>query len=361
MTITDSKKEPDVTKKRVFFICLMLFIYFSSGVSENFFKKISSSLNMKGEKYLKKAEVQYSQNHYTQAASLYKKYIEKNKGKSFPELYYKVAICYMETDNPQSCFSYIEKAANLKKDNIEYQLLYAECLIMLHQKAEGILIYKDIIQRHPNDYLSFIRLGELLIADGNLIEARKYWKEAIKIDKKRAEAYSLLAESYLKVEKNKLEGYYYLRKIVDFASKTKKQEIENILNRIAGKFRNDFETQYRLRICIENANAKIKLGNYQGAYDNLMECNSLTDISDKYLILVATTCEKLKKHKEAASAYEKCIAIGYEKGEYYYKAALNYLHINKIDTAIVLLKKARNFPETENSAEKTLKQLKIKR
>lgn len=359
-------KSSPINKSKHFFVStllipLLLILFTTNGYSENFFKKISSSLNIKGEKDLKQAELMFAQKNYIQAADLYKKYLDKNKDRVFPELNYKLGVCYFETENYEASFPFIEKAYNFKQHDLEYQLLYAECLITLKQTEEGISIYKKIIKDHPKDYLSHIRLGELLVGMGKLTEAREYWLESIKIDSTKTEAYSLLAESYLKVENNKLEAYYYTRKMYEIASNDKKEEASLILKRISGKFSNDFENQYILRMCIEEAKDYSKQKNYEKAYNSLMKCNHLTDINDTYLILFANTCELLKKHKEAAISYEKCIAIGYEKGEYYYNAALNYLKIGKIDTAIVLLKKALSFKETRDLAETELKQLKIKR
>lgn len=345
-----------------FTILMLLTINFSTNIyGENFFKKLSSSLNMKGEKDLKNAELLYNQNKYVQAAALYKKYLDKNKKKPLPLINYKIGLCYFETENYEAAFPYIEKAYNFDKKNLDYQLLYAEALIMFKQVDEGILIYQKIVNDHPNDYLSHIRLGELYVDKGDLKKARKQWLEAIKIDKTKTNAYSLLTESYLKVENNKLEAFYYARKMYEYAPSNEKDQAASILKKIAGKFSEDFENQYQLRVCIENAKDFVNKNNYQKAYESLLKCKDMTGISDTYLILYAKVCENLKKHKEAANAYEKCIAIGYEKGEYYFNAALNYIKLNEINTAIVLLKKAKNFPETEKIAEKWLKQLKIKR
>jgi tetratricopeptide (TPR) repeat protein len=353
------KRKTEIQPKHFIFLLLMLFSCIS--FSENFFRKISSSLNLKGEKDFKKAEQFFANGNYMQAAALYKKYLKKNKKEPLAEVNYKVAVCYFETGNPETAYPFIEKAYNLNKGKLEYQLLYAECLISLKEINEGINVYKEIVKTHPNDYLSYIRLGELLISTGNLTDARSYWKKAIEIDDSKSEAYSLMAESYFKVEKNKLEAYYYARKLYDRVKGNKKQEVEGILNRIAGKFRSDFENQYLLRVCVEDANKAIKKGAFVDAYNSLIKCKNLTDISDTYLKLLAETCEKLQKYKEAASSYEKCIAIGYEKGEYYYKAAINYLKINEIDTAKVLLKKAVLFKSTKEKAQKRLNRLKIKR
>ncbi len=353
------KVRAKVQTKHILFLILFLFSSFS--FSENFFKKISSSLNLKGEKDFKKAEQFFANAKYMQAAALYKKYLEKNKKEPLADVNYKVAVCYFETGNPQAAFPFIEKAYNLKKGKLEYQLLYAECIISLKEVGEGINVYKQIVKLHPKDYLSYIRLGELLVDTGKLVEARKYWKMAIDVDDSRPDAYSLMAESYYKVEKNKLEAYYYARKLYDRVNANKKQEVEGILDRIAGKFRNDFENQYLLRVCVEEAKKAINKGNFSDAYNSLIKCKNLTDISDSYLELLADTCEKLGKHKEAALAYEKCIAIGYEKGEYYYKAAVNYLKINEVGTAAILFKKATFFESTKEEAQNMLNRLKIKR
>ena len=74
----------------------------------------------------------------------------------------------------ESAFEFSKKAYYLNKENIWYQLLYAELLASSGQSTKAAIIYKQLIKKHPGNEKYYYLLVD------NYIYARKFL-EAIKI------------------------------------------------------------------------------------------------------------------------------------------------------------------------------------
>ena len=303
-----------------------------------------------GKKYFKKAEKEFNMGNYQNAIPLYIKFLSKKKNKNNEKALYHVSVCFMELGNPVSGFPYIHRLYHIKGDKLEYAVLYAEYLVQLNKPEKAIGVYEKIIKLHPEDYLSYIRLGELLVNQGNIKKARELWLKATRLKEKPEEAYALLSESYLKVEKNKLLAYFYARKLFEIVSPEKRKEIEQMLDRIAGDFKEDFENYYLLRTCKEKAREFIKNKNLESAYSSLEKCEDLENIDKEYLLLFADVSKKLGRWSKAIDLYKKCLALGFESGQIYLELGKCYLKIGKKGLAKANFKLALRFKETKEEA-----------
>ncbi len=332
---------------------IFIFLVFSLNAVFGFSLKDLGS----GKKYFKKAEKFYSEKNYISAIPLYLKFLSKKKNKNNEKALYHLSVCYMETGNPDQGFPFISRLYRLKKTKLEYAVLYAEYLVQLNRLKDAIEVYRAVINLHPDDYLSYIRLGELLVNNGNLKEARAVWLKATKLKEKPVEAFSLLSDSYLKVEKNRLLAYFYARKLYEIAPDDKKDELKKSLDAIAGDFREDFENYYQLRTCKEKAKNFIEKGDFERAYKTLHQCEDLNNIDKDYLMLFADVAKKLKRYEKAIEIYKKCLALGIENGYIYLELGKCYLKTGKKDLARASLKMACKFKETKIEAKSLLNSL----
>ncbi|NOZ12560.1 MAG: tetratricopeptide repeat protein [Acidobacteria bacterium] len=316
-------------------------------------------MNFHGEKYLKKAEAYYGENQYAKAIPFYLKFFDKNrKKKNIPaDIYYHAAMSFMEENLPKDGYPFAEKAAAAKPDNLDFQVLKAEYLVSLKSVPDAIKLYQSIIREHPDDYLSYIRLGELLVGQGDLKDARKWWKKAIDLDPSRPDAYSRMSESYLKVEKNRLEAYYYARKLLNVVKADKKPEIQRMLDEMSGDMGRDYENYYQKQVCMTTAEELYKQAKFQKAFQVMNKCKDLPNLSGNYFLLFGKVCDEVGKFKDAAFAYERCLALGMEEGEICYRLGWSYLNSGQPEQARIAFQQALQFPDTKGKAQKMLDKL----
>ena len=307
-----------------------------------------------GKKYLKKAEKLFNAGNYKQAIPNYLKFLSKKKNEKNVTALYHLSVCFMELNDPQGGFKYAETLYKLKGTELKYAVLYAEYLVQLKRLKDAINVYKGIIAIYPKDYLSYIRLGELFVNNGRLKDAREIWLKAVKLKDKPTEAYALLSESYLNVEKNKLMGYYYARKLYDISPPEKKEEIQSMLNGIAGDFKDDFENFYLLKTCKEEAKRYISEDDYNNAFTVLSRCENLNNIDKEYLMLFARVSKKLGKWDKAVNVYTKCLALGFEDGDIYLELGKCYLKLGNKPMAEVNFKLALKYDKVKDKALKLL-------
>ncbi len=325
---------------------------------DSIFKRLSHSLNLKGEKDLRQAEQFYQNNQYAQALSYYQKYLKKNDEDRNPDLLYRMAICYMELQQPDTGFSYAEEAYSKDRKDLDVAVLYAEYLVILGDIDTAVDTYRKIVQDHPEDYLSYVRLGELLVDQGNLKEARDFWKQAIQMNPEKPDAYARMSQSYLRVEKNQLEAYYYGRKLLDVVTGTRKESVSEMLNNIAGDLKEDFENYYQTRSCMEQARDHYEHARFQQAYDVLTGCRDISDLPGDYFLLYGKVCDEVGKFSDAAYAYERCIALGMDNGDLAYRLGWSYLNAGNKRNAEIAFKRAANYPETREKAQQMLDKIK---
>ncbi len=333
-------------RKVIFFMCVVLTINVSAGFD-------LSDLGS-GKKYFKQAEKFFKAGQYQLAIGKYLKFLSKKKNANNEVALYHLSICYMETGHPDKGFPYVERLYRFKGTELKYAVLYAEYLVQLNRLKDAINVYKGILSLYPDDYLSYIRVGQLMVNDGRLKEARDMWIKALALKDKPSEAYALLSESYLNVEKNKLMAYYYAKKLYEIADPEKKHEIKAMLDSIAGEFKHDFENFYLLKTCKEEAKIKIESNDFEEAFFILSRCENLENIDKEYLLMFADVSIKLKKWNKAIELFKKCLALGFENGKIYFELGKCYLQIGEKSLAKVNLKMALKYNDTKNDALKIL-------
>ncbi|MCK5878680.1 MAG: tetratricopeptide repeat protein [Holophagae bacterium] len=328
-------------------------------VQASIFKKFSSSMNLKGEKYLKQAETFYEGNQYDKAIPLYLKFFEKNKKTDNIDtaVFYHAAVCYMEINQPEQGYAYIEAAAAAKPDDLDIQVLKAEYLVALGSIPDAITTYRNIVKVHSDDYLSYIRLGELTVRQGDLKAARKWWEKAMELGPSRPEAYSRMSESYLKVEKNRLEAYYYARKLLSVVEPDKKAGIQHMLENLAGDMGQDYENYFQKQDCMLNAEEFFKKAKFQESFQVMAKCKDLPNLSGEYFLLFGKVCDEVGKFKDAAFAYERCVALGLESGDICYRLGWSYLNSEQPEQARIAFQRAQEFGDTKEKAQKMLDKL----
>ncbi|NOY22122.1 MAG: tetratricopeptide repeat protein [Acidobacteria bacterium] len=336
-----------------------LIVAMAVSLQASIFKKLSSSMNLKGEKYLKKAEVLYGDNQFDKAIPLYLKFFEKNKKKENidVDIFYHVAVCFMEGKKQAQGYAYIETAAAAKPDDLDIQVLKAEYLVALGSVPDAIETYQKIVKTHPDDYLSYIRLGELTVGQGDLKGAREWWEKAIELDPSRPDGYSRMSESYLKVEKNRLEAYYYARKLLDVVKPDKKPGIQRMLDNLAGDMGQDYENYFQKQDCMMNAEELFKNAKFLQAFQVMDKCKTLPNLSGDYFLLFGKVCDEVGKFKDAAFAYERCIALGLESGDICYRLGWSYLNSGQSEQARIAFQRAQQFTDTKEKAKKMLDKL----
>lgn len=340
-------------------IAWVLIVAMTVSVQASIFKKLSSSMNLKGEKYLKQAESFYEGSQYDKAIPLYLKFFEKNKKRDniAAVVFYHAAVCYMEISQPAQGYVYIETAAAEKPDDLDIQVLKAEYLVALGSVPDAIATYRNIVKVHPDDYLSYIRLGELTVGQGNLKATREWWKKAIELDSSRPEAYSRMSESYLKVEKNHLEAYYYARKLLNVVEPDKKAGIQHMLDNLAGDMGQDYENYFQKQDCMLNAEEFFKKAKFQEAFQVMAKCKDLPNLSGDYFLLFGKICDEVGRFRDAAFAYERCIALGLESGDICYRLGWSYLNSEQPEQARIAFQRAQEFGNTKEKAKKMLDKL----
>ena len=121
-----------------------------------------------------------------------------------PVPFYESAIIYKMFSQAESAFEFSKKAYYLNKENIWYQLLYAELLASSGQSTKAAIIYKQLIKKHPGNEKYYYLLVD------NYIYARKFL-EAIKIynqleEHKGLDKNIIIQKQKLYLENNDLKG-----------------------------------------------------------------------------------------------------------------------------------------------------------
>ena len=154
--------------------------------------------------------------NFEEALEEFEKCININPENPVP--YYESALIYRLFAQKESALEFSKKAYILNKENIWYQLLYAELLTSNGTTTKAGYMYKQLIKKYPGNQEYYY-----LLAD-NYIYARKF-SEAIKIynqleKHKGFDKNLIIQKQKLYLEKNDVNGAIYeIQKIID-ADKT---------------------------------------------------------------------------------------------------------------------------------------------
>ena len=95
---------------------------------------------------------------YEEALFEFNKCIEINASNPVP--FYESALIYKSFSQVESAVENAKKAYDLNKENIWYQLLYAELLVMNNHSNKAAVIYKQMIKKHPGNEEYYLLLAD---------------------------------------------------------------------------------------------------------------------------------------------------------------------------------------------------------
>jgi len=140
--------------------------------------------------------------NYEEALEEFNKCIKINSANPVP--YYESALIYKLFTQRESALENAKKAYNLNKENIWYQLLYAELLASNGYSAKSSVIYKQMIKKDPGNEKYYLLLADNYIYNGKYSEAIKIYNQLEK--HKGLDKHIAIQKQKLYLEKNDLKG-----------------------------------------------------------------------------------------------------------------------------------------------------------
>ena len=165
-----------------------------------------------------------------------------------PVPFYELALIYKRFSQQESALEMVKKAYSLDKENVWYQLLYAETLTSNNQAFKAASIYKQLIKAYPGNEEYYYLLADNYIYAGKFKEAIKVYnqlekhkgldkaiivqkqklflenndiknaiieiKKLLEIDNKDVMAYEILSELYL-LNNEKEKAFEIFKKILE--------------------------------------------------------------------------------------------------------------------------------------------------
>jgi tetratricopeptide (TPR) repeat protein len=127
--------------------------------------------------------------------------------------FYESAIIYQKFLQPESALEFSKKAYYLNKENIWYQLLYAELLAISGQNTKAAIIYKQMIKKSPGNEEYYYLLADNYIYSRKFLEAIKIYNQLEK--HKGLDKNIIIQKQKLYLEKNDLEGAIFeIKKLI---------------------------------------------------------------------------------------------------------------------------------------------------
>lgn len=139
---------------------------------------------------------------YEEALAEFNKCIKINPLNPTP--FYEAALIYNLFSQGESAVENAKKAYYLNKENIWYQLLYAELLAVNGYSSKAALIYKQMIKKHPGNEQNYLLLADNYIYSGKFSEAIKIYNQLEK--HKGLDKYIIIQKQKLYLENNDLKG-----------------------------------------------------------------------------------------------------------------------------------------------------------
>jgi tetratricopeptide (TPR) repeat protein len=291
--------------------------------------------------------------NYEDALVEFNKCIKINPSNPVP--FYEAALIYNLFAQAESAQEHAKKAYYLNKENIWYQLLYAELLATNGYSSKAAVIYKQMIKKQPGNEEYYLLLADNYIYAGKFSEAIKIYnqlekykgldkqiiiqkqklylenndlngaiteiKKLIEVDKTDLQAYQILSELYL-LNNEKEKAFEVFKKILELDPEDAKVHLT-----LADYYRDegDNEASYKqLKAAFSSPKLSIDLkvrilisyysisDEYEQMKKQAMElCEILIDVHKNNPIAHAIYGDFLYKdgrNKEAKIQYKKVIA-----------------------------------------------------
>jgi len=124
-----------------------------------------------------------------------------------------------------------ESAISLEPDNQTHRVNLGLCYVNGSQNPmKGILMIREIAEKHPENTLASITLGKLSLRTNQLEKALQRFQSVIDVDPKNADAHFLVGQTYLQ-KGDKTKATEYFKKCLSFSNDlTFQKRVTEILN-----------------------------------------------------------------------------------------------------------------------------------
>ena len=130
--------------------------------------------------YERGQEFEAEENWYS-ASEEFQLALQKNP--SFGEAWFLLAKATYELNDFELCLNYLDSAQKFIKDRTDVLNLRGMCLISLHRLDEAQKIFKEILNKYPNNVESRFGLAEIELYNGSFDSARNFYLDALKRQK----------------------------------------------------------------------------------------------------------------------------------------------------------------------------------
>lgn len=275
--------------------------------------------------YFQLAEIYESQREFEPAIFSYQKVIELEPGNNFAKG--RLARLMVTQGDLEIAIAIYQEAIAQKISKPKWlnTFLYqglAHALVKNDQITEAIAVYQQALNSNSNKTTIQIKLGELMLNQGNFTEAINYYQQAIEQKPDFIDAYLKLAKIHVSLQQYE-QGISYYQKVVELDS----QNLVAYLNL---------------------ARLKFKYKNYNAAIFNYRKAIATRESKPKWLNItlykeLAFCLEKTNQVDDAISNYQQ--AINFKKDQVnvgYIYSSLGKLMLTKgnIDGALSNLQKA---------------------
>ena len=127
---------------------------------------------------------------------------------SFGEAWFLLAKATYELNDFELCLNYLDSAQKFIKDRTDVLNLRGMCLISLHRLDEAQKIFKEILNKYPNNVESRFGLAEIELYNGSFDSARNFYLDALKRQKTNRKALLSLALLAAETGKDELSENY---------------------------------------------------------------------------------------------------------------------------------------------------------
>lgn len=116
-----------------------------------------------------------------------------------------VAWILVEKGEVENAISAVKEARNVDPKDINMLLTEANLLLKLDKKDEFTALMKEAIKQDPTNAMLHFNVGVINQEQGNLEEAKSYYRTAIELDPEYADAYTNLGAAMLEEDKKLVE------------------------------------------------------------------------------------------------------------------------------------------------------------
>ncbi|MDO5062863.1 MAG: tetratricopeptide repeat protein [Peptostreptococcaceae bacterium] len=231
-------------------------------------------------------------------------------------IYQEAANIYRERKSYDVALRYIEKALEHNPLNRSVELDKGYLLVLIGKYVEAEAFYTELVKKHPNDSVYYIRLAATKARSNDKTGAIQCYHQALELDPERYDIYNYIADVY-----------------VDMGDYDKATEYKNLLvEKDPG-----YESYY------ERANHLYHIGKVDEAYEDLQKAKEYQPYDSDVLTFLARCDMKRGDLEQAEQNYQKAFEYfdpeRFALNTYMY-ATVKYIREKRYDKVVTLLEKA---------------------